>query len=624
MGRALAHRGPDDEGIYIDRESQMCGLAHRRLAVIDPQGGRQPLGDEEGRLWICYNGECYNFQELKKDLEEIGHRFRTNCDTEVVLHLYQEYGPRCVEFMRGMFAFAVWDQKKKELFLARDRMGQKPLYYGVHKGRFVFASECKAIVQTDDFPRRMNKAALGQYLLLGYVPAPMSGFADIRQLPPAHTLTITADSINSITPRRYWSIPSEVGYKGNIEEAAQQIRAELLQATKMRMISDVPLGAFLSGGLDSTIIVGLMNQAEKKPVKTCAIGFNEQLYNELSYARLAAERFGSDHEEQIDSADCVQTILKLSYFYDEPFADSSALPTFHLAHLARKRVTVALSGDGGDECFGGYDRYKALRISAWMRRSSLLSWLARSRCWEKLGSGEYRSRTRNLCRLMRAVNLPPGARYLKWLSLFDPDMVQELLSPLCDNDFDLPKWNYLADYFPTTGTSEEDGCQLMAGAMRADGNMYLPGDLNTKVDRASMSIGLELRAPFQDHKVVELAYSLPTLYRHNGRESKYVLRRSCSDLLPARINRRSKKGFGVPVGRWFRTELREMFEDLCLSSRSRERGYLNQKSLESMWDEHQRCSDDHGHRLWALLMLELWQRNYLEGQPTIPATSNYP
>ncbi|MCK5272672.1 MAG: asparagine synthase (glutamine-hydrolyzing) [Sedimentisphaerales bacterium] len=612
MAGALAHRGPDDSGIYIDSDSQQCGLAHRRLAVIDIEGGHQPLANEDESLWICYNGECYNFPELKRQMEASGTRFRTNCDTEVVLKLYQRYGSRCVEHLRGMFSFAVWDRQRRELFLARDRLGQKPLYYAVHKGRFIFASECKAVLQTDNFPRLPDRRAITQYLLLQYVPYPSSGFADIKQLPPAHTLTLSADNYSNAEPQRYWAIPTRPCFTGSLDEAAEELHSELAEATRMRMISDVPLGAFLSGGLDSSIIVGLMSRVEEQPVKTCSIGFKESRYYELPYARQLARQFDCDHHEQMVSPDCAETVEKLSYYYDEPFADCSALPTFHLSRLARSRVTVALTGDGADECFGGYVRYKALMVSEKINHNRLLGRLARQRFWERITGGEQRSFLRNLKRLMTATQLPIHQRYLKWLSVFDPDMLSELLT---DSDAVENHWNYLADYFPDfSGSSEHADARnkIMAQAMLADGNTYLTGDLNTKIDRASMSTGLELRCPFQDHKVVELAYSLPTGFRHNGKIGKVILRRAFGDIIPRKIARRSKRGFGVPVGRWFRRELRQMFIDTVLSQRALQRGYFRREAIEKLLRENDLKKDDHGHRLWALLMLELWHRRYID------------
>jgi len=611
MAQSLAHRGPDEQGLYLDRRG-CCGLAHRRLAVIDPEGGKQPLCNEEKTLWISYNGECYNFAELRGDLEALGHRFKTRCDTEVVLHLYEQYGAECVEYMRGMFGLAVWDEKKSQLFLARDRLGQKPLYYAVHDGRFIFASECKAILQVEGFPRRIDTEGIAGYLLLQYVPNPRSGFADIKQLPPAHSMTVNRANYAEVSTCCYWSVSAEPNFAGSFDEALEQVRAELTEAVRLRLVSDVPLGAFLSGGLDSTIVVGLMNSAGGRSTKTCAIGFDEPRYNELDFARQVAQRYGCDHDEHIVRSDCLDVVEKLSYYYDEPFADCSAVPTYYLAHRARAKVTVALTGDGGDECFGGYDRYKALRLAERVNRSRLLRWLVRRGFWQRLFTPEHHSRWHGLKRFMAAAALPVDRCYLKWLAVFDPDMLGDLLT---DGAFAMGQWAYLARFFHHSDAFETESDRYVAQAMFADANTYLPGDLNCKIDRASMSTGLELRCPFQDHKVVELAYSLPAGWRHNGSVSKYILRRACGDLLPETISRRAKMGFGVPVGRWFRGDLRGLFVDTVLSKRALERGLFNRGAIEKLLWENDQRRDDHGHRLWALLMLELWQQRYIDNKP---------
>jgi len=608
MVAVLGHRGPDGEGIYVDPEEPRCGLGHRRLAIIDIEGGRQPMGNEDGTVWIVYNGECYNFRQLRELLEGKGHVFRTACDTEVIVHLYEEYGQECVNHLRGMFAFAVWDRKRRALFLARDRLGKKPLYYAVHNGRFLFASECKAILQSEDFPRRADRGAIGEYLLLQYVPAPRTAYADIRQLPPGHSLLVTGENYQQPCSRSYWSLPVQPGFEGTFPQACEQLRQELTRAVEMRMISDVPLGAFLSGGIDSTIIVGLMSQLQKEPVTTCTIGFDNDLYDETPYARQTARHFGTTHHEQTVHADCLEAIEKLSYYYDEPFADSSALPTWYLSRLAREQVTVVLSGDGGDECFGGYDRYRGLQLAEKLNRNLLLGWLLKRRFWQNLSSREHRSFSKRLKRFASGMNLPVDRRYLQWMAVFDPDLLQEILT----GSAVIPVWDRFAGYFPETTAFGSEAGRHAGQAMVCDGQMYLPGDLNTKTDRASMSVGLELRCPFQDHKVMELAYSLPIDWRIRGRVGKYILRKACSDLLPPAIQNRPKRGFGVPVGSWFRDELRDLFCDTVLSPRAMARGYFHKTSLEKLLRENDNKQEDHGHRLWALLMLELWFRKYIE------------
>ena len=627
MAQALAHRGPDDAGVYVDPSTGRCGLAHRRLAIIDLPSGAQPMSNENGTVWISYNGECYNYLELRRNLQAQGHQFKTASDTEVIVHLYEQYGSACVDHMRGMFAFALWDQAKQQLFLARDRMGQKPLYYGACAGRFVFASEPKAIVNQDWFERRANLATIGQYLLMGYIPGPESAFAGLLQLPPAHRLTVSAKNWRQPTPQRYWEIPPEPTYTGSFSDAAENIQAELTEATRLRLVSDVPLGGFLSGGIDSTTIVGLMSGLQTTPVITCSIGFESRLYNELPFARQAAERFNCNHSDHIASPDSFELVDKLSGIYDEPFADSSALPTYLLSQMARSKMTVALTGDGGDECFGGYDRYRALRLAEWVGKNRLLRWLAQRGIWNRLSRGEHHTRTHALARFLPGVSLPTAERYLKWLAVFDPALLTELLAgPISTVSgypdpgrgpmarfFDNPAGDVPANGLPDhAGELSDHTADQASRAMLADGALYLPGDLNAKIDRASMAVGLELRCPFQDHKVVELAYSLPTDWRCGWRRGKRLLRAAFADLLPGNIARRPKMGFGVPVGQWLRGPLRPLFVDVVLSRRALERGMFAPAVIENLLAENDQGHSDHGGRLWSLLMLELWHRRYID------------
>ncbi len=606
MGSVLSHRGPDDAGVYIEAEGGRCGLVHRRLSIIDLAGGHQPMSMEDRALWICYNGECYNYRELRKDLEGKGHRFRTACDTEVVLHLYAEYGEKCVKYIRGMFALVVWDERDGTLFLARDRMGQKPLYYGEHEGRLIFASEIKAILQAEGFPQAVDYESLGHYFLLGYVSAPKTAFRDIRQLPPGHTWKLSPQHTDS-RPQRYWELPGEARCGRTFEQACDEVRETLREATRLRMISDVPLGAFLSGGIDSTIIVGLMSGLEERAVNTCSIGFETDLYNELPLAEAVARRYETTHYYEIVKPDCAATVEKLGEIYDEPFADSSALPMYHLAHLARRQVTVALGGDGGDECFGGYDRYRAMLLAETLRKTPLLRqalpWL--SRCLGK--GGEYRSLLTRVNRFVSAAALPAMERYLRWIAIFSPEMARKIVgdgsgTTVCERLECLPG-----------NTNDIGSGDPAAWAMGFDGRYYLPGDLNTKTDRATMSASLELRSPFQDHKVVELAYSLPRAFRHDSSKGKRILRAAFADLIPPAIAQEPKRGFGVPVGEWFRNELRSALMDTVLSERARQRGVINTAFVEKMAAEHEEREADHGPRLWSLLMLELWFRRYVDG-----------
>jgi len=614
MATVLAHRGPDGSGVYLDANTAACGLAHRRLAVIDLATGDQPMANEDRTLHLVYNGECYNFKSLRRDLQAAGHRFRTQSDTEVILHLYEQYGPDCPTHLRGMFAFALWDQTKQQLFLARDRIGQKPLYYAHAAGRLLFASEPKALLQADAFDARPDYHALAHYLLLGYVAPTQSAFADVHQLGPAQTLTINRRTVDSAQPVTYWSPPQEPTFTGTLDDAADAVRSTLADAVRLRMVSDVPLGAFLSGGIDSTIVVGLMTHAADHPVQTCSIGFAQRLYNELPYAAHAARRFHCDHHEHLVTPNCHTAIDQLSRFYDEPFADSSALPSWYLAHVARQHVTVALTGDGGDEAFGGYDRYRALRLTNTIQKHRTLHWLARRRLWQHLPTAEHHSTAHRLARLLAAIDRPADQRYLQWVALFQPDLLEQLLTESFIEQTAPADtlWQTFQPHFTSQPRHEPPASHLMRQAITLDTALYLPGDLNTKTDRAAMAIGLELRCPFQDHLLLELAASLPTAYRHNGRIGKRVLRHACSDLLTHHATNRPKQGFAVPVGQWFRADLRDLFCDTVLSDRALARQLFRPDALRRLLAQNDTRQHDQGQKLWALLMLELWFQRYID------------
>jgi len=606
MTETLRHRGPDEGGVWISKDG-VCGLGHRRLSIIDVAGGHQPMGNEDGTVRITYNGECYNFAELREQLQGMGHIFQTRCDTEVIVHLYEQYGRECTRHLRGMYAFGIWDERKQELLLVRDRFGQKPLYYAWAQNRFLFGSECKALLEAEGTLRKPDLQSISWYLLLGYVPAEQTGFSEIRQLPAGCCMIVKPEKPGDARIERYWELPREAGFAGTYEQAVEQVRQVVTEATQMQMVSDVPLGAFLSGGLDSSILVGLMSRAKGEPVRTCSIGFEESQYNELPFARLAAQHFGSEHTDRIVRADSAATAEQMSYYLDDPFADSSALPTFHLSKLTREKVTVALTGDGGDECFGGYDRYGALRLAERCRKLSVLRWLANRKVWGKISAGEYRGFRRRLKRFLAGINLPAERRYVQWLSVFEPERIGQMLSEAVPPEVDR-MWDCMADFF--TGKDTE---AKVAGAMRADGLWYLPGDLNVKTDRAGMAWSLDLRSPFEDHVVAELAYSLPSAWRHGGRRGKRILRDAFGELLPPAIRNREKKGFGVPVGKWFRQELKGMFVDVVLSEQALDRGYFRPGAVEELFLQHQAGRDDHGQRLWSLLMLELWHRKWIDG-----------
>ncbi|MDG3007429.1 asparagine synthase (glutamine-hydrolyzing) [Paludisphaera mucosa] len=608
----IVHRGPDDSGVYRDGHA---ALGFRRLAIVDLPGGHQPLSNEDGTIWTVFNGEIYNFPALRRRLEAKGHVLRSTGDTEVLVHLYEDEGPRMFELLRGMFALAIWDAPRRTLVLGRDRMGQKPLLYREHDGRLAFASELKAltVLPEADVPRRIDPAALDQFLTFGYVPQPRTILEGVRKLPPAH-YAVWHDG--KLRVERYWSPDWNAERRRPFEEDAEELRATLDDAVREQMIADVPLGAFLSGGVDSTIIVGLMQRASTRPVKTFAIGFPDAAYDETAFAAAAAKALGTDHHTFIVEPKAWETLPALARQFDEPFADSSALPTWHVARETRREVTVALTGDAGDELFGGYDRYRALaltelyqRIPAGPRR--LLGGTMRRLVPR---TGKAKSRLRALERLAERIDEPASDRYLGWMATFDEDQAMGLYT------------NDLIDRFQPSAEAtdpaavlaramgEAGGRDVVTRAMVSDLLTYLPGDLLYKVDMASMAHSLECRGPFLDHRVVELAAAMPLdrkLRLRPGR-SKVVLKRAFADLIPESIRKRPKMGFGVPVGRWFRHELKAELTEILLDPATLGRGLFRPERIRELVDEHVSGRREHGHRLWALLMLELWMRNYLD------------
>lgn len=618
MLATLAHRGPDGHEVFVDGH---VGLGHARLAVIDLSvAASQPMPNEDGSLHIVFNGEIYNYRALREQVAARGHTLHSRSDTEVILHLYEDNGPRCVEQLRGMFAFAIWDGRRRRLFLARDRVGKKPLFYYHDAGRFIFGSEIKALLAHPDVPRALNATALPYYLAHGYVPTPETMFTGIKQVPPGHVLTVEGDEL-SMT--RYWRWPlGESGRPGKLkepgeEEWAGRVLDVLRDAVRVRLVSDVPLGAFLSGGLDSSLIVALMSQAQDEPVKTFAIGFGgEPSFNELDYARQVAHRFGTDHHEFVVQPDAVDLLPALVRHYDEPFADSSAIPTYLVAQLTREHVTVALTGDGGDELFAGYERFAAARLAERYRRLPGLLRQAISGVVRRLPeSTAYRGFARRARRFVDAADLPLAARYLSWVGLFSADMRRALLSPHPD----LAHADVLADY--RAHFEQATGLDLVSQLLYVNATTYLPGDLLVKTDRMTMAHGLEARCPFLDQELIGLVAGMPTALKLRGMTTKYILKRVAERLLPREIVHRPKHGFGVPVGRWFRRELRDYVRDVLLSPRARQRGYLDPVAVERLIDQHQHGQRDWGHQLWTLLTFELWHQTYLDSRPPLFALS---
>jgi len=616
MVARLEHRGPDDSGTRRDDHS---ALGFRRLAIVDLPGGHQPLGNEDGTVWTVFNGEIYNFPALRRRLEARGHRLRSSGDTEVLVHLYEDEGTGMFALLRGMFALAIWDEPRRRLVLGRDRLGQKPLLYRHDPGRIAFASELKALLALpeSEVPRAVDPLALDQYLTFGYVPHPRTILRGVHKLPPAHFAVWHEGRLEL---GRYWDPDWDVEVDRPPGEDAEQLRAALDEAVREQMVADVPLGAFLSGGVDSTIIVGLMQRASARPVKTFSIGFGDPAFDESRFAALAARALGTDHHAFTVEPRAWETLPALAAQFDEPFADSSALPTWHVARETRKHVTVALTGDAGDELFAGYDRYRAVALAAWLDRlpDAPRAFLGGPLARVLPASVRAKTRLRQARRMLEGIGQAPEARYLRWVQMFD----EPTRAGLYSDDF----LDHLARA-GRAGPEEADPASVLARAFAAapgrdpvtrativDLLTYLPGDLLVKVDLASMGNSLECRSPFLDHRVVELALAMPARrkLRLRGGRSKVVLKEAFADILPPEIRNRPKMGFGVPLDRWFRGELKDELRAVLLDPRTLGRNLFRPGAVEAMVDEHVRSRQDHAYRLWALLMLELWFRHHVD------------
>lgn len=604
MADALSHRGPDDAGIWTGVAGSPCVLAHRRLSIIDLAGGHQPMTDASGEIAVTFNGEIYNFPELRTELEQAGHVFRTQSDTEVLLHGWRQWGTGLPDRLRGMFAFALWETPTRTLFLARDPLGKKPLVYDYRNGMFRFASELKALLADSALPREIDPQALLLYLNFGYIPHPWTIFKGIRKLPPGHWL-ILRDGVESI--EQYWSPPSRPTFSGTFLEACIEFRRIFTLAVRRRLVADVPLGAFLSGGIDSTVVVGVMNELCPRPVKTFTIGFDEAAFDETNYARAVARRFGTDHHELIVRPDALEVLPTLAHHFDEPFADSSAIPTYYVSRLTRQHVTVALTGDGGDEAFGGYRRYRVGKFLALLDRLPAGRSIA-GLAGQLLPSGDRTTSRGRLKRLLQTVRDPIAEAYFAQMTQFAPETLNGLLSAEWKKsvNLDQPR-EWFASLFQGTGDSPD----LAAACMSTDLRSYLPCDILTKVDIASMAVSLECRSPFLDRDVVDFACSLPTAWRLRGLFGhKHLLKHAMSDLLPTQVLNRKKAGFAVPLPAWFRGPLQPMLRDTLLDSTARSRGYFQASAVEKLIAEHTSGQRNHSGPLWALLMLEMWQREW--------------
>lgn len=603
MNTAIAHRGPDSDGFYLN---DGVGLAVRRLAIIDVQGGDQPITNEDQSLWIVFNGECYNYPELRLELERRDHRLRTKTDTECILHFYEDEGDACVQRLRGMFAFALWDEKQRRLLLVRDRLGKKPLFYTVIDGTLYFASELSALLS--GLPQRpeINLEAIDLYLSLQYIPDPLTAYQGVYKLPPAHFLTWENGQVRL---QRYWDYSCQPKWSASEEELTEELRHHLREAVKMRLLSEVPLGAHLSGGIDSSIVVALMSEFTSGPVKTFSVGFEEEHFSELPYARAVAEKYATDHHEfTLTYGDIPSTLENIIYHFGEPFADPSAIPLYHLSRLTRQHVTVALNGDGGDEDFAGYQRYWLDGLANYYLQAPSLvthklvpfiAGLFPDRSDRPVGQ----SVVSGIKHLGRLTEVDARASILRWGSYFSADQRASLWRPEFWRTFtpdNAETW--LIERFDSIEGSRLDR------TLYTDIHTYLPGDLLVKADRMTMAASLEGRSPFLDQEMVEWAARLPDQFKVRGRSGKYLLKKAFASTLPGSVLSHGKQGFGIPVSAWFRGPLYSWAQQMLLSEDSLIRRWFDHNALGKLLEEHRTARVDHGKRLYALVMLGIWMQ----------------
>ncbi len=606
MNAAIAHRGPDGDGFLL---RPGVGLAMRRLAIIDVAGGDQPIANEDESLWIVFNGECYNFPEMHRTLQGRGHTFRTRTDTECILHLYEDHGDDCITHLRGMFAFALWDTKRNRLLAARDRLGKKPFYYTVQAGTLYFASELPALLAALPYRPELDLQALDDYLSLQYIPEPRTPFMGIHKLPAGHRLTWEN---GELTLERYWDLDYEPKHTAPLPELKAELRHLLTEAVRMRLLSEVPLGAHLSGGIDSSILVALMAELTDAPVKTFSVGFEETAFSELPHARRVAERYATDHHEfTLTWGDIPATLADITRHIGEPFADPSALPLLHLARLTRQHVTVALNGDGGDEAFGGYWRYwldpwadAYLKLPRALTHRLLPAALRRlpDRGDKPVGG----SLVNGLKRLETLARIDRRASLLRWGSYFSPMQKAGLWRPEIRATLD----THRAESLLAAAWQNAPARGRLDRTLYADNSTYLPGDLLVKADRMTMAASLEGRSPFLDHEVAGWAARLPERYKLKGRTGKWILRQTFKDLLPPEILGRGKQGFGIPVGAWLRGPLYDWSRARLLGSASPLAGWFETATLEGLLAAHRAGRADHGKRLYALVMLAEWKLQF--------------
>lgn len=601
MCNSIVYRGPDEQGTLVKGRA---ALGMRRLSIIDIKTGQQPIFNEDGNLAIVFNGEIYNFREVRVELEKLGHRFRTNSDTEVIVHAFEEFGEGCLEKLRGMFAFAIWDESAQSLFVARDRVGKKPLFYSITAdGTFVFGSELKTLLVHGGVKREVDLSALDAYLSFGYVPEEFCILKDVHKLPPGCFLEFRDGVVRT---QRYWDFDlTGPRVERSEEEWTDELRRKIREAVEVRLISEVPLGAFLSGGVDSSSIVGIMAEFSARPVKTFSIGFREDSFDELKYARIAARHFGTEHHEFVVTPDLFDLIGETARHFDEPYADQSALPTFLLSRMAREHVTVVLSGDGGDELFAGYERYV---IDQARRRYAQIPRFFREHVLRRASVAmPQRSRGKNF---LYNISLDPIDRYIDSISAFNAPGKKRLYSAEFRsklNGAGSAAELMFAKFSRAVGKEDPTGRLLYL-----DSKTYLPGDILTKVDRMTMANSLEARVPLLDHELIELVGKIPSRLKLNGGETKYIFKKAMAGLVPDEILYREKQGFGVPIGQWINDQLRDRINDTLADKRTYERGYFDRQFIEGLLAEHSSGRRDNSDGLWVLWMLELWFRLYID------------
>jgi asparagine synthase (glutamine-hydrolysing) len=623
MCEVLRHRGPDDKGTYMfpisnlrldavnNKYGSTIGIGQTRLAIIDLATGKQPIHNEDKTIWVVLNGEIYNFQTLISMLKDKGHVFYTLSDTETIVHLYEEYGENFVQHLNGMFAIAIWDEKIRRLVLARDRIGIKPLYYYIDNSRLLFASEIKAILE-DDIVREIDLQALWDYLSYNYIPGPLSIFKGIRKLMPGHMLICQNGRLEI---KSYWDLPfgsSESGFQHHLSEREYEegLYERLKEAVKLQLVSDVPLGVFLSGGIDSSTVVAIMREVSNNKIKTFSIGFEEKSYDELDYARAVAQKFETEHHEMVVTMKPQDILTELVYFFDEPFADFSAIPVYYLSQMTRKYVTVALGGDGGDELFAGYMTYNAYQLANIYKllpkpfSQSLLPWVVRRLpVSHNRVSFDYKAK-----RFVAGALLPPSQGHYQWKVIFSEDAKRELLAKHSPWSVDLKdSFRVMEKYFKGA-----DYLDTLSRLQYVDLKVYLPDDILTKVDRMSMAHSLEVRPPFLDHNMVEYAFRIPSNLRLHSFKKKYILKKIMKDKLPPKVIHGKKRGFNVPVSVWLLNELRDTVNDVLSTKQIKEKGFFDSNYVQRIIGDHEKMKVDYSRNIWGLLIFALWYDRWMQ------------